>query len=110
MERTRVFRPQLTSSTPHAFVGPNGAVEFAKPTQAHTSLAIASVVLGRLKRRRQFVGSIEEAAAETMFDIVLVPASSAAHDAIAGDGRRVEIEATYGSSGVAVRQTSTEPL
>src|SRR3954447_4575813 len=30
------------------------------------------------------VGSIGEAAAEAMFDIVLVPASSAGHDAIAG--------------------------
>jgi len=52
------------------------------------------------------VGSISEAAAEPMFDLVLVPASSAGHDAIAGDGRRVEIKATYGSSAVAIRQTS----
>jgi hypothetical protein len=52
------------------------------------------------------VGSIGEAAAEAMFDIALVPASSAGHDAIAGDGRRVEIKATYGSSGVAIRRTS----
>lgn len=52
------------------------------------------------------VGSIGEAAAEAMFDITLVPASSTGHDAIAGDGRQVEIKATYGSSGVAIRQTS----
>lgn len=52
------------------------------------------------------VGSIGEAAAEAMFDLVLVPASSTGHDAIAGDGRRVEIKATYGSSGVAIRKTS----
>jgi hypothetical protein len=52
------------------------------------------------------VGSIGEAAAEALFDIVLVPASSAGHDAVAGDGRQVEIKATYGSSGVAIRQTS----
>lgn len=52
------------------------------------------------------VGSIGEAAAEAMFDIALVPASSAGHDAVAGDGRRVEVKATYGSSGVAIRQTS----
>ena len=52
------------------------------------------------------VGSIGEAAAEAMFDVGLVPASSAGHDAIAGDGRQVEIKATYGSSGVAIRQTS----
>lgn len=41
-----------------------------------------------------------------MFDIVLVPASSTGHDAIAADGRQVEVKATYGSSGVAMRQTS----
>lgn len=52
------------------------------------------------------VGSIGEAAAEAMFDLTLVPASAAGHDAIAGDGRRVEIKATYGSSGVAIRRTS----
>src|SRR6478672_8345704 len=52
------------------------------------------------------VGSIGEAAAEALFDIELVAASSAGHDAIAEDGRQVEIKATYGSSGVAVRQTS----
>lgn len=52
------------------------------------------------------VGSIGEAAAEAMFDIELVPASSAGHDAVTGDGRQIEIKATYGSSGVAIRQTS----
>lgn len=52
------------------------------------------------------VGSIGEAAAEALFDIELVSASSLGHDAIASDGRQVEIKATYGSSGVAVRQTS----
>lgn len=52
------------------------------------------------------VGSIGEAAAEAMFDIRLVTASSAGHDAVASDGRRVEIKATYGVSGVAIRKTS----
>lgn len=52
------------------------------------------------------VGSIGEAAAEAIFDVKFVPASSAGHDAIAGDGRQVEIKATYGASGVAIRQTS----
>jgi hypothetical protein len=52
------------------------------------------------------VGSIGEAAAEAMFAISLVPASSAGHDALAEDGRHVEIKATYGSSGVAMRRTS----
>lgn len=50
------------------------------------------------------VGSIGEAAAGAMFD--LVAASSAGHDAIARDGARVEIKATYGSAGVALRKTS----
>lgn len=52
------------------------------------------------------VGSIGEAAAEAMFDLRLVPASTAGHDGIAADGRPVEIKATYGSSGVAIRETS----
>jgi hypothetical protein len=52
------------------------------------------------------VGSIGEAAAEALFDLTLVTASSAGHDAIAGDGRKVEIKATYGAKGVAVRATS----
>lgn len=52
------------------------------------------------------VGSIGEAAAEAMFDLTLVAASSAGHDAIASDGRRVEIKATYGTSSVGLRNTS----
>jgi hypothetical protein len=54
------------------------------------------------------VGSIGEAAAEALFDLTLVANSSAGHDAIAGDGRRVEIKATYGKSSVAIRKTSHE--
>lgn len=41
-----------------------------------------------------------------MFDLTLVAASSTGHDAIDGDGIRVEIKATYGSSGVSIRKTS----
>jgi hypothetical protein len=52
------------------------------------------------------VGSIGEAAAEAMFNLRLVPASSPGHDAIAEDGRTVEIKATYGDSGVGLRSTS----
>src|SRR3954451_11809986 len=52
------------------------------------------------------VGSIGEAAAEALFDMTFVAASSAGHDAIATDGRRVEIKATYGTSRVAIRETS----
>ena len=37
------------------------------------------------------VGSIGEAAAEALFDLTLVAGSSTGHDAVAGDGRKVEI-------------------
>lgn len=52
------------------------------------------------------VGSIGEAAAGVLFDLRLVAASTAGHDAVAGDGRRVEIKATYGVKGVALRATT----
>lgn len=52
------------------------------------------------------VGSIGEAAAEAMFAIRLRPASTAGHDALADDGRAVEIKATYGTSAVGIRSTS----
>lgn len=52
------------------------------------------------------VGSLGEAAAATMFDLKLVNASSAGHDAVSRDGRKVEIKATYGNTSVGVRQTS----
>lgn len=54
------------------------------------------------------VGSIGEAAAEAMFELELQPPSTSGHDAIAADGRAVEIKATYGSSGVGIRATSIE--
>ena len=52
------------------------------------------------------VGSIGEAAAEALFGLTLVEPSSTGHDAIAADGRKVEIKATYGTRSVAIRQTS----
>ena len=52
------------------------------------------------------VGSIGEAAAEALFDLELVAASSTGHDASARDGRKVEIKATYGTRSVAIRKTS----
>ncbi len=52
------------------------------------------------------VGSIGEAAAEALFDLTLVETSSTGHDAIASDGRKVEIKATYGTRSVAIRGTS----
>jgi hypothetical protein len=52
------------------------------------------------------VGSLGEAAAEAMFAIELVTASTAGHDAIARDGRKVEIKATFGDRGVGIRRTS----
>jgi hypothetical protein len=54
------------------------------------------------------VGSIGDAAAESMFTLRLVAASTAGHNAIADDGRAVEIKATYGNSGVGLRMTSHE--
>ena len=54
------------------------------------------------------VGSIGEAAAEAMFAIRLQPPSTAGHDAIANDGRAVEIKATYGNKGVGLRSTSRD--
>jgi hypothetical protein len=52
------------------------------------------------------VGSIGEAAAEARFDLTLVTTSSTGHDAVTKDGRKVEIKATYGARGVAIRTTS----
>ncbi|MGC3993309.1 MAG: hypothetical protein QM779_04140 [Propionicimonas sp.] len=53
------------------------------------------------------VGSLGEAAAEALFELTLVTASSAGHDAVTAQGRKVEIKATFGSDGVAVRPTSS---
>jgi len=52
------------------------------------------------------VGSIGEAAAEAMFALTLRPASTAGYDAVADDGRAVEIKATYGTGGVGLRSSS----
>ena len=52
------------------------------------------------------VGSLGEVAAVALFDLVLHSASNKGCDAIAADGRTVEIKATYGSRGVAVRRSS----
>ena len=52
------------------------------------------------------VGSIGEAAAEAMLAIKLATASTAGYDAVADDGREVEIKATFGTQGVAIRSTA----
>ena len=44
------------------------------------------------------VGSIGEVVAAYMFDLALNPASTAGHDAIAPDGRRVEVKLTQGGA------------
>jgi hypothetical protein len=68
--------------------------------------------LERLHPGRKFpldghlVGSLGEAAGEALFDLVLRPPSTPGHDAISADGRTVEIKATYGKRGVAIRSTS----
>lgn len=52
------------------------------------------------------VGSIGEAAAEALFQVTLVRASTAGYDAVTPDGRKVEVKATYGNRSVGVRATS----
>ena len=49
------------------------------------------------------VGSIGEVIAARMFGLELLPASAPDHDAIARDGRRVQIKFTQGLRGVALR-------
>ena len=49
------------------------------------------------------VGSIGEVIAARMFGLELLPASAPDHDAIAGDGRKVQIKFTQGTRGVALR-------
>ncbi|NDY94400.1 DUF6998 domain-containing protein [Wenzhouxiangella limi] len=44
------------------------------------------------------VGSIGEVVAAYMFDLTLNPASTAGHDAVAPDGRRVEVKLTQGGA------------
>jgi hypothetical protein len=70
--------------------------------------------LERLHPGRKFpldghlVGSLGEAAGEALFDVFLKPASTPGHDAVAGDGRTVEIKATYVNKSVGIRATSHE--
>jgi hypothetical protein len=54
------------------------------------------------------VGSLGEAAGEAIFDLELCRGSTTGHDAIAADGRTVEIKATYGNRVVAIRPTSQD--
>lgn len=54
------------------------------------------------------VGSLGEVTAADLFDITLRPASTTGHDAVTSDGRRVEIKATYGNSGIGIRATSSD--
>ena len=49
------------------------------------------------------VGSIGEALAAHMFELDLLPGSSVDHDAVATDGRKVQIKLTQGKRGVALR-------
>ena len=49
------------------------------------------------------VGSIGAVIAARMFGLKLLPASTPVHDAITGDGRRVQIKFTQGTRGVALR-------
>jgi hypothetical protein len=60
------------------------------------------VFSGWLPLDGHLVGSIGEVVAAYMFDLDLNPASTMGHDAVARDGRAVEIKLTQGSS-VAIR-------
>lgn len=55
------------------------------------------------------VGSIGEVIASYMFDLILNPASTTGHDALAKDGRQVEIKYTHGKT-VAFRHQSEHAL
>lgn len=67
-------------------------------------LALQTIV-GRLESRypgRKFtldghlVGSLGEVWAAHLFDLELLPPSEAVHDAVASDGRRIQVKATQG--------------
>lgn len=49
------------------------------------------------------VGSIGEVLASYYYDLKLLPSSTEKHDAIAPDGRQVQIKATQGTHGIALR-------
>lgn len=49
------------------------------------------------------VGSIGEVEAEERYGLALHPASHKTHDGRAPDGREVQIKATFGTSGIAMR-------
>lgn len=49
------------------------------------------------------VGAIGEVIAAQMFDLDLLPSSTPSHDAMTGDGRRVQIKLTQGTGRVALR-------
>ena len=49
------------------------------------------------------VGSIGGVIAAHMFDLTLLPGSSPEHDAVAADGRKVQIKFTQGTRGAALR-------
>ncbi|MUL48450.1 hypothetical protein FZI85_27275 [Mycobacterium sp. CBMA293] len=86
----------------------------ARTAELVTQLHEIVVELEELHPGRKFpldghlVGSLGEAAAEAMFDLELTRASTAGHDAVAADGRPVEIKATYGNRSVGIRATSDE--
>src|SRR3546814_7595988 len=83
-------------------------VDWAEVRNLLDSLYTASTRLETLFSGRRFtldghlVGSVGEVIAAYMFDLQLNPASTLGHDAVALDGRRVEIKFTQGRS-VAIR-------
>ena len=88
---------------------PDGTItDWAEVTRHLDALYAASEGLETIFAARKFtldghlVGSIGEVVAAYMFGLALMPASTLGHDAMAPDGRRVEIKLTQGKS-VALR-------
>jgi hypothetical protein len=83
-------------------------VDWAEVTVQLEALYLASARLEAMFPGRKFtldghlVGSVGEVVAAYMFDLDLARGSSLGHDAIARDGRRVEIKLTQGAA-VAIR-------
>jgi hypothetical protein len=76
----------------------------------------ASCALEKLFPGRPFtpdghmVGSIGEVIAATRYGLTLVPPSTKGYDATTPDGRKVEIKATFGNRGVALRENHADLL
>lgn len=88
------------------------AEDVDRTTELIAQLHAITAELGEIHGRRftpdgHLVGTLGEVLAASLFGLALVPPSTKGFDAVAADGRKVEIKATYGSS-VALRPSSHE--